>query len=356
MSTPSNTPNILFIGPGAIGASVAAWVAEHYPPTYVMGRGATLDALRARGITVYQASDPDRTRRTVRMTAVSRPGEVADAAIVVLAVKNYSLEVAARQVRDELGDRPIVVSLANGIENQRILPKLFSKVIYGVVGYNAWVDAPAVVGYQRQGPLVIGTLGNSLHQDTRFQELSLVQSIFGRGCPTEIAEHMQDAIHSKIVINLTNALDALVGRGTRPLTNPDVYQLLLSQMLYEGVRVMRAAGFREHRIPGIPSFTLLRLLGVLPGRLVRPLFRKRLRAMGLSSMTQDVAMRGSHDTEIESITGYVVELAARHGVDVPYNRTVLQLGRERFHEAYRPMACEEILVAVEAERRALHRS
>jgi 2-dehydropantoate 2-reductase len=340
------TPNVLFIGPGAIGASVAAWVAENYPPTYVMGRGATLNAMRERGIIVYEASDPDGTRRTVRVTAVSHPGEVADAAIVVLAVKNYSLAAVAQQVHDELGDRPVVVSLANGIENQRILPRLFSKVIYGVVGYNAWADAPAVIGYQRKGPLVIGTLDNSLGD-----ELRQVQSIFARACPTEIVERMQDAIHSKIVINLTNALDALVERGARPLTDPAAYQRLLSQVLYEGVRVMRAAGFREYRIPGIPSFALLHLLAVLPGWVTRPLFQRRLRAMGLSSMTQDVALRGANDTEIESITGYVVELAAKHGVNVPYNRTVLRLGRERFHKGYQPMACEDVLAAADAECR-----
>jgi ketopantoate reductase len=65
-------------------------------------------------------------------------------------------------VRDELGDRPIIVSLANGIENQRILPKLFSKVIYDGVVHNARRDAPVVVGFQDKGPLLIGTLDNTL--------------------------------------------------------------------------------------------------------------------------------------------------------------------------------------------------
>ena len=52
--------------------------------------------------------------------------------------------------------------------------------------------------------------------------------------------------------------------------------------------------------------------------------------MNMSSMTQDVALRGAHDTELESITGYIVELAAKHGVPAPYNRTIYRLGRERF--------------------------
>src|ERR1700691_1698295 len=115
-------PKILFIGPGAIGGSVAAWVAEHYPATFVMGHGATLAALRDNGLTIYRFDAPDATRRTVRTTIVERPGAVTDAAIVVLAVKNYSLEAVARQVRDELGDRAIVVPIPTRIEHQLILP------------------------------------------------------------------------------------------------------------------------------------------------------------------------------------------------------------------------------------------
>jgi 2-dehydropantoate 2-reductase len=338
-------PKILFIGPGAIGGSVAAWVAENYPATFVMAHGATLPALRAEGLTTYRFDAPEATRHTVRPTVVDRPGAVADAAIVVLAIKNYSLEAVAQQVKDDLGDRPIVVSTANGIDNQRILPKLFSKVIYGIASYNARREAPGVIGYAHKLPLLIGTIDNTLSA-----ELSLVQSVLGRGCPTEIAARMQDAIHSKIVINLTNALDALIGRGARPLSNPAVFQRLLTQTLWEGVRTIRAAGHREYRLPGMPSFALLHLTATLPDWVVRPFFRRRLRAMRMSSMTQDVILHGAQGTELESITGYIVELAARHGVAVPYNRAILKLGREKFHPGFTPITCEEVLAAVERGR------
>ena len=273
-------PKILFIGPGAIGASLAAWVAESYPAVYVMGHGASQEALRRNGIITYAFDRPE-NRRTVRVAVVDRPDEVADVDIVVLTVKNYDLAAAARQVREELGDRPIIVSLANGIDNQRILPSLFSRVIYGVVGYNARRDEPVVVGYHHKVPLLIGRPDDSL-QD----ELRLVQSILARGCPTEITDRMQDAVHSKIVINLTNALDALLGRGAQPLSNLAVYQQLLTQTLWEGVQVVRAAGYHEHRIAGMSSFWLLHLVAVLPGSVTRPLFKRRVRAMRMSSMTQ----------------------------------------------------------------------
>ena len=136
---------------------------------------------------------------------------------------------------------------------------------------------------------------------------------------------MQDAIHTKIVVNLTNALDALVGRGARPLSNPAIFQRLLTQTLWEGVRTIRAAGHREYRLPGMPSFALLHLTATLPDWIMRPLFRRRLRAMRMSSMTQDVMLHGAQDTELESITGYIVDLAAQHGVPAPYNRAILKL-------------------------------
>ena len=337
-------PKILFIGPGAIGASLAAWVAESYPAVYVMGHGASQEALLRNGITTYAFDRPE-NRRTVRVAVVDRLGEVADVDIVVLTVKNYDLAPAARQVREELGDRPIIVSLANGIDNQRILPSLFSRVIYGVVGYNARRDEPVVVGYHHKVPLLIGTPDDSL-QD----ELRLVQSILARGCPTEITDRLQDAVHSKIVINLTNALDALLGRGAQPLSNLAVYQRLLTQTLWEGVQVVRAAGYHEHRIAGMSSFWLLHLVAVLPGSVTRPLFKRRVRAMRMSSMTQDVVLRGAQDTELESITGYIVRLAAEHGVAAPYNRAIYRLGRERFRPGFAPLAPDEVLAAVKKER------
>jgi 2-dehydropantoate 2-reductase len=344
-------PKILFIGPGAIGASVAAWVAGHYPEVFIMGHGESQAALRATGITTYAFEAPNETRRTVRVAVVDQPADVGDVDIVVLAVKNYGLEAVARQVRDELGDRPIVVSMANGIDNQRVLPQFFSRAIYCVVGYNARRDEPVVVGYQRQGPLLIGTPDN-----TGGDALRLVQSILARGCPTEVTDRLQDAVHTKIVINLTNALDALIGRGAVPLSNLAAYQELLSQTLWEGVRVVRAAGYREHRIAGMPPFALLRLVAVVPGPLTRPLFKRELRAMRMSSMTQDVVLRGASDTELESITGYIVQLAAAHNVPVPYNAAIYRLGRERFRPGFKPLTCQDVLAAVGREKAAMLQS
>jgi hypothetical protein len=94
---------------------------------------------------------------------------------------------------------------------------------------------------------------------------------------------------------------------------------------------------------------LLHLLAVVPGWLTRPIFRRELRAMRMSSMTQDVVLRGAQ--ELESITGYIVRLAAEHRVAIPYNRAIYRLGREKFHPGFERLRCEDVLAAVERERR-----
>jgi hypothetical protein len=73
--------------------------------------------------------------------------------------------------------------------------------------------------------------------------------------------------------------------------------------------------------------------------------------MVTSSMTQDVLMRGSAASEIDSLTGYIVRLADRHGVPAPYNRTIYRLAKERFGPGFQPMRCEDLLAEVEKELR-----
>lgn len=328
---------VLIVGAGAIGAAVAAWLAPHHSELYLLSTASTRSTLNAKGITIYQTDRPEKTRRIVEVRSIDRLEDLPDADIVVLSVKNYSLPAAAASVKECLGDRPLIVSLANGAVNQEILPRYFSRIVYGVVSFNARRDEPGVVGYQKRGPLLIGTPDNGLRD-----ELKMVQTILDKACPTSIVDHLQDAVHSKLVMNLANALDTLVGHGYRPLSNFDIYQRLLTRTLWEGVRIITAAGYRECKMGGMPSFFLIRLGAVLPLWLVRPIFKRKLKSMVISSMTQDILLRGSTLSEVDSLTGFIVRLAERHHVAAPYNQTIYRLARDRFAPGLEPMRCEAL--------------
>jgi Ketopantoate reductase len=338
---------VLFVGAGAIGASVAAWVAPHHSKLFVMDIGAVQTALKNSGITVYQADKPQQTKQTVRVKTIDRIEELPDVDIIILGVKNYSLPAMAEMLKKTVGDRPVIVSMANGTDNQSILPRYFSKVIYAVISFNARRDEPVVVGYQKKGPLLIGTPDNSLKE-----ELQMVQAILGKGCETIIVDHLADAVHSKIVMNLTNALDTLVGQGYRPISNFGIYQKLLPNTLWEGVTIIKAAGFKECKMGGMPSFFLLRLGTLMPAWIARPIFKHKIKTMVMSSMTQDILLRGSGTSEIDSLTGYIVRLAEKHHVPAPYNKTIYRLAKDRFGPGFQPMRCEDVLAEVEKAKRS----
>lgn len=332
---------IVFLGVGVIGGSVGSWIAPHHAETYFLDIGPVAETLRAKGITTYPGDAPDR-KETVQVRVIDDLAEVPDADVIVLGVKNYSLESVAGIVKGKLGDRPVIVGMQNGIENQRILPSYFSKVVYCVVSYNAWMDEPVVIGYQKKGPLHLGTLGGDLSK-----ELEQISAVFNLGVETEVTDRIQDAIHSKLVLNLTNSLTTLLGLGVRPIPNRELLQKLLSNLLWEGITIMKAAGYQESKLGGMPSWTLLWLSAKLPRLLTKKLFEKNVKKMVLSSMAQDVIVRRSKDTELESINGYVVELAARHGLKAPYNRAIYELSKREFaKDDFQPLEAEAIGEAV----------
>ena len=333
---------LVFVGAGVIGGSVGSWIAQHHAETYFLDVGPVADAIRANGITTYPGDAPDR-KQTVRVRVIDDLAEVQDADVVVLGVKNYSLEAVCRMVKEKLDDRPVIVGMQNGIANQRILPAHFTQVVYCVVSYNAWMDAPGVIGYQKKGPLHLGTIGGE-----RGEALERIAAVFNRGVETEVTDRIQDAVHSKIVLNLTNSLTTLLGLGVRPIPNRALFQRLLSNMLWEGVTIVKAAGYRESKLGGMPSWTLLWLSAKLPRVITRTLFEKNVKKMVLSSMAQDVIKRKSKATELDTINGYVLELADRHGVPAPYNRAIYDLSvREFARDDFQPLEAEAVWDAVQ---------
>jgi 2-dehydropantoate 2-reductase len=334
---------VAFFGTGAIGATVGGWILPYHRDVWFIDQGETANALKERGITLYLGGKKETTIQTIPVRVMDDLSGLADMDIIVLGVKNYSLEAVSRLIREKAGDRAVIVSMANGVENQRILPKYFKRVVYCVVSYNAWMDAPVVVGYQKRGPLILGTPDNSLRA-----EMEEVAGIFNKGVETVITEHFQDAAHSKIVVNLTNSLTTLVGHGFQEISDFDCFQRLLTNTLYEGVKIVRAAGYKECKLGGMPSWALMTIAAKLPRPLTRGLFKKNVAKMVMSSMSQDILKRGGTQSELDSLTGYIVGLADKYSVKAPFNRTIYELGKALFDKpGFKPMDVKEVWAKVQ---------
>jgi len=328
---------IVFFGTGAIGGSVGAWVAAHHARTYLLSRGKMAEAIRTHGLTTYALDSPGR-KEHAKVNVITDLNEVPDADVVVVGVKLYDLENAAQTVQGILGDRALIVGMQNGVENQTILPRYFSRVIYCLAAYNAWIDEPGTIGYQTRGPLILGTPDNRLQA-----EMGALAEIFNPAVETAITRRLGDAAHCKLAINLSNSVTTLLGLNFREISNLDLLQKVLAGTIYEGVQVIRAAGYREERLGGIPSWTTLWAAARLPQFLTRGTFRRNLKKMVVSSMGQDVLQRKSAETELEYLNGYLLGLAERFHRDAPYNRTIYRLCKENFSRAdFQPLDVEMV--------------
>ena len=328
---------IVFLGAGVIGGSVGAWIAEHYDEVYFIDQGKTAKALKKSGITTYWGDEPEK-KTNVQVKVVDDLAEVKDADVVVLGVKNYSLESVAKIVKEKMGDRPVVVGIQNGLESHRILPKYFSKVIFCVVSYNAWMDEPGIIGYQKKGPLHFGTLHNELQT-----EMEDVAHIFNLGVETHITNRIADAAHCKLVLNLTNSLTTLIGLKYREITDRALFQKLLTNLTWEGVRIVKAAGYKESKLGGMPAWNILWMGSHLPRIITKGLFENNVKKMVISSMAQDVIQRKGKDSELESINGYILELAKKHKVPAPYNNAIYELCKIEFaKENFEPLDISEV--------------
>ncbi|MCP3942116.1 MAG: 2-dehydropantoate 2-reductase [Desulfobacteraceae bacterium] len=334
--------NIIIFGAGAVGASVGGWIASEYNNIFFYDKGDVADILRTKGITHYLGEEQNKAQR-VKVNVINDLRDVPSPDIIVVAVKNYSLDAVSKFIKDTLGDTPIIVALQNGVENQTILPNYFSRVIYGVVCYNAWLDSPGVVGYQKRGPIVLGTINNQYQS-----EMKAVAQIFNKGVETMITPHLHDASHSKMIVNLTNSLTTLIGHTYKEISDPGIFQKLLTNLTYEGSKIVKAAGYKECKLGGMPSWFLMKTAATLPQFITRRLFEKNVKKMVISSMAQDIIQRGGTESELESINGYFLKMADSNGVKAPYNRTIYQMCVNEFNKpSFKPLDVKDVWKEVE---------
>jgi 2-dehydropantoate 2-reductase len=328
---------IIIIGAGgAIGSCVAGWLSEVSDEIYLLDKPEVSAVLQKKGITFYKENEE---KKNVKVNVIKNISEVEDVDYIIVVVKNYSLVPVAEMIKKDVKGNPIIVTMQNGVENQKILPNYFDKVVYGIIEFNAWLDEVGVVGYQNRGPFVLGTLDNSLQQ-----EMQALSELFNKSVETIITDRIVDAAYCKMVINLTNSFTTLVGMGYRELTNLRAFKKILTNSMYEGVKILKKMGVKEFKAHTMPNWMSMIAGAKLPNFITDGIFKKNLAKMVLSSMAQDIIQRKAGDSELESLIGEFVRLAEKYNVDIPYNSTVYRLCKERFYQdPFVPMTEEEVL-------------
>ncbi len=335
---------VIIYGAGAIGCTLAAWLSEKHEFVYLLCRGESAKRIREKGLQIYGEGKS----KKIPIKVIESIDEVDNPDVIALAVKNYSLPAIAKSLEGKIKKDTVILGLQNGVKNQELLSPLVGitnreqVILYGVLAYNAWIDEPGVVGFQHKGVLVIGSYNN-----TQQQELKNVADIFNKGIETFIAKDWRNLAHTKLLINLGNSITTLLGKNFQSTNRPDLLQKIISNMMLEGMNILKAEGIKEERIKGLPSWTLLKASAVLPQLITAHIFRKNLKKMGMSSMAQDIFNRNGNDSELDDINGYLLLLADKHKIAAPYNRAVYTLCKEQFgNPGFEGISVEDIYNAV----------
>ncbi|MFF8382667.1 2-dehydropantoate 2-reductase [Streptomyces kanasensis] len=316
---------IAVFGAGSIGCHLGGALAADCGVTLV-GRPSAMDAVRERGLLLTGGGRPEARIAPERLRTSADPAAVAGADYVLVTVKSGATREAARAIGPHLRAGTVVVSFQNGLRNPAELRAALpagTAVLAGMVPYNVVRTGPASFHQ--------GTVGALMVDDVTAAR-PLVAALRRAGLAVEPRGDMPRVQHAKLLMNLNNAVNALSGLPLREQLGSRAYRRCLALCQEEALAVFRAEGVVPARLGPVPASVTPRLLR-WPDAVFRRVAAASLRvdAQARSSMWEDLE-RG-RPTEIDSLQGEVVALAARHGLGAPVNARLAELVREAEAEA-----------------------
>jgi 2-dehydropantoate 2-reductase len=158
------------LGAGGVGGIVGGYLALAGNEVTFIARGAHLEALKKKGLTLRTAHRGDIAVKTVKASAVDEYEDTPD--VIFVCFKYYSLSAAIEFVRDHAGKDTLVIPLLNvfgtGEVMQKELPGV--TVLDGCVYIYGMVESPGIVA--QPAPILRIFYGFRPGEDRRLEDLA----------------------------------------------------------------------------------------------------------------------------------------------------------------------------------------
>ncbi len=304
--------NIVVFGTGGVGGYFGARLAASGEDVHFIARGRHLDAINSAGLKVISplgdvAVDPAQaTDDPAALGAALGP-----AAVVMVSVKLYDTEEAARAMKPLVGPDTMVVSFQNGVTSGDVFSGAFGRdrVIGGTSSIAAQIKEPGVI--VQTGDMATLAFGEWDGNPTPRAE-ALFQACKKAGIDATLSEDIIGAIWSKFVFlaafsGITSMLKLPIG----PIRDDAAKRAMFRRAMDETFAVAGARGVS------------------LPRDLVdqRMAFADGLPAEMYSSMYHDL-MAGKR-LELSWLSGAVVEIGRGLGVETPAHETFVSSLKDR---------------------------
>lgn len=310
---------ICIVGPGGIGGTIAARLAETGVEVSALARPAKADVLNTSGIRLTSLG----REIHARVRAASDPAQLGPQDLVVVATKNNQLTEIAAQLPPLCGpDTPVIFAMngapwwffdgfGGALQGTRLqsldpdgaLAKAIplKRVIWGVVYFSATGNPDGTILHNNANGLTFGRPNDDV------TGLDAIAEVFSRaGFDAKIAANIRQEIWTKLAVNV-----AVNPPGA--LTLATITQMWHEPLLREAMNTVLA----EMRSVG-------QALGIDPGPLS---VDKWQHAKVRVSLLQD--LEAGRPLELASVVEAAVEIADRAGVPVPFTRAFLGLTRLR---------------------------
>ena len=298
--------NITIFGVGAMGTLFGSRLAPLANVTLFGTWQEQVDTLKRQGVTI---THPNGSQSKHNLRVTNDLSQIPPADVALILVKSHQTKRAARQAAVNLKPNGLAITLQNGLGNLDELATAVGakRATLGITAQGATVLAPGQLRHAGEGATY---LAGTPRQQTK---LKTVAKLFNRaGLETSLVDNADSLVWGKLAINAgINPLTALLGVPNGTLAEDEKLRQVMFAAANEVAQVAQAQGI------DLP----------FENAADRTAEVSRATAANRSSMLQDISRAAP--TEIDAISGAVVNFGKKLGVPTPVNQLLLDLMKAR---------------------------
>jgi 2-dehydropantoate 2-reductase len=290
-------------GTGGVGGYFGGRLARAGEDVTFIARGEHLRAIRANGLKI-DSTDGDFVIYPARAT--DDVDEVGETDLVILGVKAWQVQEAARAIKPLVGPNTAVLPLQNGVE---AVPQLVDElgaqnVIGGLCRIVSFVVAPGHIRHAGFKPsIIIGEL-----DDRQTDRIVNIEQVFKRaGLEITIATDIQVALWTKFLfIASFSGVAAIANAPAGTVRSDPKWRAQILKAMEEIYTLAHARGIK------LPPDSIDKVMAAVDS----------LPSDATSSMQRDIA--AGKPSELEAQNGAVVRMAQETGIDVPTHTLIYE--------------------------------
>lgn len=333
---------VAVMGMGAIGGLVAGYLKAKGIPVVAVGRleqkkavdndGFVLEGVR--GSSVYYFDVQTRLEEKVDLA--------------IICVKTQDIREAVDKSREFLSHTAIL-STQNGVRADKLLSMMLGEenIISSIVMFGATYVSASKVIHNFEGKWLLGRPFGPNDQKVK----DLVDFLKPAFDAVEV-ENISGMKWTKIFLNFSNCLPALVGKSMQEVyANGDMCRLML-RLLKEGFGVVDKLGIQ---LLDMPDFNIEKIKGLvyLPPEQAAPIYAGIMTNLSKDPLYGSIlqSIQRGRTSEIDFINGEIANMAKLHDIEAPLNTRVVELIHQventkrffSFEEALREMERQTFL-------------